>query len=162
MNITCHIRYNGSFVVSAFVKYQGEGVKGYKHTKQRELKYDLKEAISLYESGLSLVTVGERLGVTSGAIRHQLIKNGIRIRTSNEVVESKRPKYDDEEIASLYKTGLTYSQVANKVGRGTWVVTRAIKKQDARRKGVNGKKVSVATIKSRKLFGFTKKDIPPN
>lgn len=42
------------------------------------------EAIELYERGLSLTVVGEKLGVSAGSAKRALIERGVRIRGRSE------------------------------------------------------------------------------
>jgi uncharacterized protein YjcR len=45
----------------------------------------IKKAITLYQSGLSFVTISEKLGVNPETIRQAFIKQGVKVRGAHEL-----------------------------------------------------------------------------
>jgi len=68
------------------------------------------EIKSEYESGINLIPLGEKYGVSYTTIRNRLLKEGVQIRKSG----FNKIELPVDEIKSEYESGMTLAEVAEK------------------------------------------------
>lgn len=121
----------------------------------QEMPIDEEEAIRLYESGLSLKEVGERLGCSYETVRRRLKNRGIVIRNRRARISLSV----EREICALYDKGLTNEQIASKFGICPPTVTRIAKRCGCHLHGKgsnsgNGGRAYAAACKARLMERF--------
>ena len=99
----------------------------------QKMPIDEDEAIRLYESGMSLKEVGERLGCSYMTVRSRLKNRGIVIRNRRARI----PPSVEREICALYDQGLTNEQIASKFGICPPTVTKIARRGGCTLRGKN-------------------------
>lgn len=94
------------------------------HTRYHGTKIDEAEAIRLYESGLSTIEVGRRVGHDSTVVYRCLDRNGVRVRSISEALTQDLPS---EDIGYLHTNGVSTRRIAQVLGVSPTAVTRRIK-----------------------------------
>ena len=94
-------------------------------SNQKEIRN--KKIIELYNSGLSLREVGERVNLTKQQILNILNKNNIKTQSSKEAILNSK-KEDDQKIINLYKKGYSKTQICNKLSISYQRINSAFKR----------------------------------
>jgi len=74
---------------------------------------DVPKCIELYNSGLSMSETGRMMGHCHGVIAYHLKRNNIPIRSQRI---SQRKRIESEDIAVMYKTGMSAVEIAKELG----------------------------------------------
>lgn len=85
------------------------------------MKIDPSEAGSLYASGLSIDAVAKHMGVAVMTAYRAILASG-------KVIRSKSAEVDEALVVSLYDGGLSLEDVGLRIGYGSEVVRRVLKK----------------------------------
>ncbi len=87
-----------------------------RHTKKVDgtwKEVPVKEAIQLYEAGMPIAKVAEKVGFDEGLVRYAIKKNGVKTKrrnnpfTDNEVIELYKDGFSMEKIASMFNVSRT-------------------------------------------------------
>ncbi len=110
-------------------------------TKLTELQN--KEAIKLYEEGLTTSKIADILGVAGSTIKNILRRNNIRTRTLSEYLRKFTPE-KELEIIGLYNNGKTMSSIAKQFSSSIATIDRIFKahKIPKHKPGISSRKIS--------------------
>ena len=92
-------------------KLRENGVKLRPSRSMKRIYIPIEEIISYYESGMALIQLAEKYGVSKNIINNRLRENGVELRPSRSKI-----KLPIEEIISYYQSGMTLIQLAEKYG----------------------------------------------
>ena len=90
----------------------------------KKIKLPIEEIISYYQSGMTLIQLAEKYGVSKSTVRERLKENEVKIRSSRSM---KRIDLPIEEIISEYQSGLSINKLADKYGVNFNTIWRRIK-----------------------------------
>ena len=82
-------------------------------------KLDVGDLTRLYEEGLSIERIAERLGSSRKVVTRNLRELGLR-------TDRRRLPLDDEEIVRLYESGMTKHDIAVRMGTWDMVISRRL------------------------------------
>lgn len=95
-------------------------------------KCSVAQMEQLYKSGLSTTEVAQKLNMTPGAIVERLQNHGIKLRTKSEASalrgHTKITKNDEQDVIDMYKSGMSYRQIAEKYNVYMDAVGRVLRK----------------------------------
>ncbi len=123
--------------VRGMLERQGVSIrpKGGREGLQRVDSESVAQCVALYEEGLTMEQVAERLGMTYGAVQRRLTKHaGVKPRPSTKGMQF----LSDEEVErtiALYKSGMSLAAVAREVGRSVSGVAMRLDRAGVQRRG---------------------------
>lgn len=103
----------------------GEGTIPNEETRKRMIEnsgyrrrdIDLIDVVSMYESGLSLERIGEKLGTNRTTIKNRLLEAGKGPRSLSEAQIMRRPlRPTNEQLVDLYRQGKSFRQISAETG----------------------------------------------
>lgn len=112
----------------------GRGVSSKANPKL--LSDQVKELIAFYEQGDSLLQLSRRFGIHRGTVKDHLRRAGVAIRPGNV---AKLSDEDKNEIARLYKAGLSIHKLALRFGVTDNPVHSALKERGVRMRDPHGR-----------------------
>ena len=93
----------------------------------------VKQLITFYQQGDSLLQLSRRFGIHRGTVKDHLRRAGVEIRLGNQ---AKLSDEDKVEIATLYEAGLSIRRLALRFGVTDNPVHNALKERGVRMRGL--------------------------
>lgn len=109
------------------VNGQRRGAGGYNPPEPERHCAVVDEIVALYQSGLSTIEVGKRVGRDGSVVYRHLVAQGVKMR--NQV----RPVDADEKalILQMFAAGKKWREIAEATGRSSWAINKVRKEASA-------------------------------